>query len=241
MTTTALKASSHLRKVFPIYPTTFDPFQRPYQNGFHVTLRPEMLQEPFSYAEPALVFGNSMADWFHKDVPYSYVDMMLGVMNDCPTHHFQMLTKRADQMKDYFACRTVPDNVWLGVSVENRSQGVPRIQHLQAIKTTGVRWLSVEPLLEDLGMLDLDGIDWVVAGGESGGKAVRPMNINWVRSIRDQCVDRGIAFFFKQWGSFNHEGVFHHKGNGQLLDGREWKEFPTTTYQAQERRYALCK
>jgi len=225
---TTVKASKHLRKVFPIYPTTFDEFQRPYVNGFRVTLRPEMLQEPFGYGEPARVFTNSMADPYHVDVPFAYVDMKLAVMQDCPEHQFQMLTKRADRMADYFACRTVPKNVWIGVSVENRSQGVPRIKQLQSIKTTGVRWLSVEPLLEDLGDLDLDGIHWVVVGGESGGKHVRPMHIDWVRNIRDQCIDRGIAFFFKQWGSFSHEGVFHHKGNGQVLDGREWNEFPST-------------
>lgn len=215
-----------LRNAYPKYPITLDQFQVPYGSGFNVTLRPELLQEPFSYSRPARVFTNSTSDPFHLHVPFAFVDMKMGVIGDCRQHHFQMLTKRAERMAEYFKCRKVPRNLWLGVSVENKDQGVPRIKHLQSINAA-VRWLSIEPLLEDIGTLDLDGIHWVVVGGESGSKKVRPMAIDWVRSIRDQCVERGIAFFFKQWGSHDADGMYQHKSKtGRVLDGRTWDEIP---------------
>jgi protein gp37 len=216
-------------KVYPTYPITIDPVQRPYVNGFHLTLRPEKLQEAFTYGfTPTRVFTNSMSDVFHKDVPYAYVDMKVGVMKDLPQHSFQMLTKRADRMADYWRCRKVPDNVWVGVSVENKAHGLTRIKHLQSVDAN-IRWLSVEPLLEDLGVIDLDGIHWVVVGGESGSKRVRPMQIDWVRSIRDQCNYRGIPFFFKQWGSHDQQGCYQRKDKtGRVLDGQEWNQYPDT-------------
>ena len=221
------KSPRPIRNAIPIYPTSFDEFQLPYVNAFTLTLAPEKLQEVFKYSEPARVFTNSMSDLFHESVPFPYVDMMIGVMDGSKQHQFQMLTKRANRMAEYFACRHVPDNVWLGVSVENRSQGIPRIAHLQSIKAK-IRWLSIEPLLEDLGELNLDGIHWVVVGGESGDKNVRPMHIDWVRSIRDQCIKRNIAFFMKQWGSHDEFGVYHRypSASGYLLDGEDWSEWP---------------
>jgi protein gp37 len=224
-------ASKPLRKVYPIYPATIDEFQRPNVNDFrNLTLRPEMLQEPFHYGKSARVFTNSVSDPFHVAVPFTYVNMMLQVMGDCPQHQFQMLTKRADRMAEYFACRKAPNNVWVGVSVENRKHGLPRIKHLQSVNAR-IRWLSVEPLIEDLGELDLSGIHWVVVGGESGSKHVRPMHIDWVRSIRDQCVASGVPFFFKQFGSHDEHGVYMHKSKtGRLLDGVEWNEFPDSAF-----------
>lgn len=142
-----------------------------------------------------------------------------------PQHTYQVLTKRAERLPEYFRNRSCPDNMWLGVSVENKRHGVPRIDHLRAVEAR-VRFLSAEPLLEDLGQLDLRGIHWVIAGGESG-QGARPMKPEWVESIRAQCEAAGTAFFFKQWGAWGEDGVRRtKKANGRLLNGKAYEAYP---------------
>jgi protein gp37 len=167
-----------------------------------------------------------MSDLFHEDVPESFIDRVFDVMAKCPQHTFQVLTKRAERMSDYSAERLATSNVWLGVSVENKRHGVPRIDYLRSARAS-TRFLSIEPLLENLGQIDLTGIDWVIVGGESGHGA-RPMRPNWVRDIQEQCANQGVAFFFKQWGAYGPDGVRKtKKANGRQIDGRTWDEMPT--------------
>lgn len=195
------------------------------ENGFELTLMPDRLDIPLRRKKPTVYFVNSMSDLFHDEVPDRYLDKTFSVMRRCPQHIFQLLTKRAERLPDYFATREVPDNVWLGVSVENKKHGVPRIAMLQKVKAK-TRFLSIEPLLEDVGELDLTGIHWVIVGGESGNKA-RPMKPEWVESIRRQCQEQGVAFFFKQWGTWGPDGVKRNKkANGRVLNGKTWSEMP---------------
>ncbi|MBL7650230.1 MAG: phage Gp37/Gp68 family protein, partial [Candidatus Hydrogenedentes bacterium] len=169
----------------------------------------------------------SMADLFHEDVPDAFINRVLMTMHRTPRHTYQLLTKRAERLPDFFANRPVPPNVWLGVTVEDRRHGLPRIAHLRRVPAR-VRFLSVEPLLEDLGPLDLDGIDWVIVGGESGPDA-RPMR-EWALAVRDQCEAAGAAFLFKQWGTGGADGVHRDKkANGRLLAGRSWDERPESS------------
>jgi len=175
-----------------------------------------------------MVFVNSMSDLFHKDVPWTYVDKVFDVMEEANWHIYQVLTKRSSLLRDYVNNRykgdPVPPHIWLGVSVENR-QSLSRIAHLRQANAS-IRFLSVEPLLEQLGKVDLSGLNWVIVGGESG-RGARPMGADWVRSMRDQCTASGVAFFFKQWGAFNNEGQRGSKHeNGRELDGRTWDELP---------------
>lgn len=166
-----------------------------------------------------------MSDLFHEDVPFDYVDDILEVIEKTPHHQYQILTKRQHRMETYFAHRTVPANAWLGVSIENRKHGLPRIDVLRGV-TAAIRFLSIEPLLEPLGHLDLTGIHWVIVGGESGHRA-RAMRPEWVRSIRDLCLVAKVPFFFKQWGTWGPDGSKRSKGaNGRILDGRTWDAFP---------------
>lgn len=166
-----------------------------------------------------------MSDLFHDRVPVAFVDQVFDVMRRAEQHTFQVLTKRAKRLADYSLSREVPANVWLGVSVENRRHGVPRITELQRARA-GTRFLSIEPLLEDLGPIDMTGIDWAIVGGESGHKA-RPMKPEWARSIQSQCDDQGVLFFFKQWGAYGEDGARRSKhDNGRLLDGRTWDGMP---------------
>jgi protein gp37 len=200
-----------------------------YEHGFKkVRTLSFRLEEPLKAKQPAIYFVNSMSDLFHTQVPESFIDRVFDVMTKCPQHTFQILTKRADRMADYSFERRIPDNVWLGASVENKRHGVPRIIHLQATKAK-TKFLSVEPLLEDIGILDLSGIDWVIVGGESGHGA-RPMKAQWLRNIQNQCDCQGVRFFFKQWGAFGADGVHRtKKANGRLLDGRTWDAMPAHT------------
>ncbi len=196
-----------------------------YANGFAVTLQPDRLLEPLKRKTPTVYFVNSMSDLFHEQVPFAYVDKVFAVIDQASHHQFQILTKRADRMAEYFATRGVPNNAWLGVSVENRKHGAPRIAPLAKIKA-GVRFLSVEPLIDDPGRLPLRGIHWVIVGGESG-RGARPMNPEWVRKIRDQCLKAGIPFFFKQWGAWGPDGNKRSKKkNGRSIDGRQWSQLP---------------
>jgi len=197
-----------------------------YANGFELTLLPSRLQEPLQRKKPTIYFVNSMSDLFHEDVPFSYIDQILTVISQTPNHTYQILTKRAERLAEYFTNRAVPNNAWIGVTVENQKQGIPRIDSLRKVNAK-IRFLSVEPLLEHLGELNLTGIHWVIVGGESG-KNARPMSKDWVEEIKQQCEDQNIAFFFKQWGGWGVDGKKRAKKyNGRELDGRTWDQIPT--------------
>jgi protein gp37 len=189
----------------------------PFQQGFDLRLVPEALDLPLRWKRSRLVFVNSMSDLFHEGVPDAYVEKVFGVMRQASQHRFQVLTKRAERLESFTARHAPSANVWLGVSVENANYAW-RIEHLRRAPAR-VRFLSIEPLLGPMPDLDLAGIDWVIVGGESGGRS-RPMDPEWVREIRDRCRALRVPFFFKQWGGFQK------KKNGRKLDGRTWDEMP---------------
>jgi protein gp37 len=196
-----------------------------YENGFALTLLPERLNDPLRRKKPTVYFVNSMSDLFHDRIPNSFIEQVFSVIEQTPHHTYQILTKRAARMARFFRTRAVPVNAWLGVSVENRQYGVPRIDHLRTVPAR-IRFLSVEPLLSDVGELDLSDIHWVIVGGESGPKA-RPMKMEWVESVRVQCQEQDVAFFFKQWGGWGADGKKRAKAaNGRELNGRTWDEMP---------------
>jgi protein gp37 len=204
---------------------------RGYENGFRLTLMPERLSEPLERRKPTVYFVNSMSDLFHEKVPYDYIRQVFDVMAQAPQHTFQVLTKRAERMAEFCQGTFVPPNVWLGVSVENRKHGVPRIGVLREIEAS-VRFLSIEPLLEHLGEIDLTGIHWAIVGGESGPKA-RPMKREWVDDIKQQCDQADVAFFFKQWGTWGADGQKRtKKENGRRYRGRVWDAMPALPLQA---------
>lgn len=188
-----------------------------YEQGFDLRLVPDLLDKPLRWSRQRVVFVNSMSDLYQDGVPIPYIVESYKVMRLADWHVFQCLTKRASRMRAVAPKAPLP-NVWHGVSVEDRKYGLPRIDELRETPSA-VRFLSVEPLLEDLGAIDLRGIDWVIVGGESGPGA-RPMEAAWVRSIRDQCAEQGVRFFFKQWG-----GVMK-KVRGRVLDGQEHDAMP---------------
>jgi protein gp37 len=191
--------------------------QANYANGFKLTLQEHMINLPLSWQKPQTIFVNSMSDLFHKAVPLSFIKKVFDVMLRAHWHTFQLLTKRSERVSKLNGELSWPENLWLGVSVENGDFKY-RIDDLRQTKAH-IKFLSVEPLLGPLGALNLRGINWVVVGGESGPKA-RPMNADWVRDIRSQCVKAGVPFFFKQWGGTNK------KKAGRLLDGRYWDQMP---------------
>lgn len=197
-----------------------------YEHGFKkVKVIQSRLDEPLRRKKPTVYFVNSMSDLFHIQVPESFIEKVFDTMSFAHQHTFQVLTKRADRAADFASRRGVPGNVWIGVSVENRRHGVPRIDELRKVPAT-VRFLSIEPLLEDLGDIDLRGIEWVIVGGESGPGA-RQMKVEWVRNIQRQCREQGARFFFKQWGAFGPDGIKRSKkDNGRLLDGSTWDAMP---------------
>jgi len=196
-----------------------------YENGFKLTILPDRLSEPLRRKKPTVYFVNSMSDLFHQSIPDVYIDQVFDVIARSTQHTFQVLTKRAERMALYFRNRAVPRNAWLGVTVEDRKHGVPRIDKLREIDAT-IRFLSVEPLLEDVGEINLKNIHWVIVGGESGPKA-RPMKLEWADSIRQQCEELDVAFFFKQWGGWGADGVKRaKKQNGRQLHGRTWDQMP---------------
>lgn len=196
-----------------------------YTNGFQVTLHEEALAEPKNWRKPRTVFVCSMSDLFHKDVPFAFVDKVMEVIKETPWHRYQLLTKRAERMEEYFCTRALPKNVWIGVTVEMKTSK-QRIENLRAIANAPIRFLSCEPLLEDLGELDLTGIDWIIVGGESGRQA-RPMKEEWVKNIKRQCDEADKAFFFKQWGTWGSDGVKRDKHkNGKKLDGEICQRMP---------------
>jgi protein gp37 len=188
-----------------------------YVNGFKLTLHEHMLERPLTWKRPMLIFVNSMSDLFHPDVPLDFIQQVFAVMGRAAWHRFQVLTKRSERLLALSDQLAWPDNVWMGVSVENEAYRF-RIDHL---RQTGaqVKFLSLEPLLGALPALDLMGIDWVIVGGESGPGA-RPMSGEWVVDIRQQCLRAGVPFFFKQWGGVKK------KKNGRLLEGRTWEQMP---------------
>ncbi|MEO5925121.1 MAG: phage Gp37/Gp68 family protein [Bryobacteraceae bacterium] len=194
----------------------------PFEQGFDLKLVPHKLGEPLRWSEPRMIFVNSMSDLFQDGVPESYISRVATTMQLARWHTYQVLTKRSERLRDILSGplrdAAGEPHIWWGVSVEDRKYGLPRIAHLQATPAA-VRFLSVEPLLEDLGELPLDGISWVIVGGESGPGA-RTMKEDWVLSIRQQCKVAGVAFFFKQWGGVRK------KVAGRILRGRTHDDIP---------------
>jgi protein gp37 len=182
-----------------------------------IVLDEAALSIPQKWRSPKIIFVNSMSDLFHEKIPVEFIAKVFEVMRAARHHTFQVLTKRAERLAQVAADLPWPDNVWMGVSVENEDY-VNRIDHLRSTPAY-IKFLSLEPLLGPLDHLDLRGVDWTIAGGESG-PAARPMDPEWVRSIRDQCVNAGVAFHFKQWGGVQK------KQAGRVLDGRTWDELP---------------
>jgi protein gp37 len=196
-----------------------------YDNGFELSIMPERLSQPLKRKKPTTFFVNSMSDLFHQEIPDKYLDQVFNVIRQTPQHRYQILTKRAERLPVYFKKHVIPDNVWLGVTVENVKEGLPRIDLLREVPAS-IRFLSVEPLLEDLGKIDFTGIHWVIVGGESGSKA-RKMEVSWVENIKVQCEIQGVSFFFKQWGTWGADGSKRNKNkNGRLLQGKTWDEMP---------------
>jgi protein gp37 len=194
----------------------------PYEQGFDLRFIPEKLLEPVQWRTSRMVFVNSMSDLFHEDVPDDYIYRVAEVMDQADWHTYQVLTKRAERMAQLLQTRlhfaAQRSHIWWGVSVENRLHGLPRVRHLQS-SPARMRFLSVEPLLESLGPIDLHGIHWVIVGGESG-RGARPMKPEWVLELRDHCRREGVAFFFKQWGGINKAKA------GRVLEGQTHDEFP---------------
>ncbi len=188
-----------------------------YTNGFRVTTHPHMLEKPLEWRQSQTIFVNSMSDLFHKDVPEDFIRRTFDIMVRADWHLFQVLTKRSRRLAAMAASLPWPENIWAGVSVENEDY-VSRMHHLRELPAA-VRFVSFEPLIGPLTEPHLDGIDWVIVGGESGPGA-RPMERGWVVAIRDACLEEGVPFFFKQWGGVRR------KEAGRLLDGRTWDEMP---------------
>lgn len=196
----------------------------PYENGFDLQLRPERLRQPLRWKKPRTIFVNSMSDLFHDEVPDEYIQQVFDVMESADHHRFQVLTKRSERLAELAPSLPWPENVWMGVSVENQ-RFARRVDDLRQVPAT-VRFLSCEPLLGALD-LDLTDIDWVIAGGESGPGA-RPMQPSWLRAVRDRCAETKVPFFFKQWGSHDSNGRrVGKKKAGRCLDGHFFDAIPT--------------
>lgn len=195
-----------------------------YKDGFAFKMLPQRLDEPKRNKKPTLYFVNSMSDLFHQKMDFGFLERVMQVIADTPHHQYQILTKRPHTMKEYFSKREIPPNVWLGTTVES-SKVKSRIDLIRDLSAS-VKWLSCEPLISDLGELDLRGIDWVIAGGESGANA-RAMKEEWVLNIKRQCEAQNVAFFFKQWGAWGSDGVKRSKKeNGALLGGKIYQAYP---------------
>ena len=193
----------------------------PFERGFDLVLRPERLAQPLEWRKPKMIFVNSMSDLFHKGIPAEFIGRVFGTMEQADWHTFQVLTKRSSLMRNFlrrrYGAAFGPQHIWCGVSIEDGSKR-SRVRHRQDTPA-GTRFLSIEPLIGRVSKIDLNGIDWVIVGGESGPQA-RYMDPDWVREIRDQCYEAGIPFFFKQWGGPRP------KSGGRVLDGEEWNQFP---------------
>jgi protein gp37 len=189
-----------------------------YANGFCPTLHKNALSEPLKWKQPHTIFVCSMADLFHDSVPFDFVDDVMDTIRQTPHHRYQILTKRAERMAEYFESKIISENIWLGVTVEAETSK-QRIESLRKLDAT-IRFLSCEPLVEDVGVIDLTDIHWLIVGGESGVQA-RPMRVEWVRSLQQQAEEQDVAFFFKQWGTWGSDGVKRNKkANGKVLDGK---------------------
>lgn len=180
---------------------------------------------PLKRKKPALYFINNMSDTFHENADKENIDAIMEIVQQAHWHNFYVLSKRSDRMKEYFAKREVPDNLWFGVTIENRKEGFPRIENLRAINTLN-RHICCEPLLEDLGEIDLTGISLVVGGGERG-KHARRTDIGWVESLLSQCKRQNVHFYWKSWGCYNQDGHFKRNGKSDcLINGKKYKSFP---------------
>ena len=188
-----------------------------YRNGFKLTCHPHVLELPLHWKKSQMIFVNSMSDLFHRQVPLEFILKIFDTMNKASQHVFQILTKRTSRLEELSVVLPWSENIWMGITVENSDYK----ERIDFLRRTGafIKFLSLEPLLDDIGDLDLEGIDWVIVGGESGPKA-RPIQDNWVRKIKEQCKEQKVSFFFKQWGGVNK------KKNGRLLDGQTWDEMP---------------
>lgn len=193
----------------------------PYEQGFDLRIWPGRLKQPLAWRKPRLIFVNSMSDLFHKKVPQEFIDAVFETMETANQHIYQVLTKRSSLLRRYinqrYSGRLAPEHIWLGVSIEDRAH-LSRLEHIKQVNAT-VRFISFEPLLGQIGKIDLSGIAWAIVGGESGPNA-RPMHPAWARELRDQCIDQNVAFFFKQWGGTRP------KSGGRELDGATWDGFP---------------
>jgi len=193
--------------------------QRRYRNGFKITLQPEALDEPYQWKKPRVVFVNSMSDLFHEQIPFEFIQKVFGVMNNNRRHTFQILTKRSGRLCELASLLKWSENIWMGVTIENNDY-VGRVGGLRLVDAA-VRFLSLEPLLGPVPYLELDGVDWVIVGGESGPRA-RPMKEEWVLEVKNLCERAGVPFFFKQWGGVNK------KKAGRMLQGKTWDQYPKT-------------
>lgn len=205
--------------------------QSNYSKGFELALQPHMLELPLTWKKPKTIFVNSMSDLFHKDVPIDYVRQVFAVMREAHWHRFQVLTKRANRLREMGDSLPWAPNIWMGVSVES-SKYRPRVD---ALRSSGahVKFLSLEPLLGPLDDMNLTGIDWVIVGGESGPGA-RPIKPQWVKDLRDQCRRAQVPFFFKQWGGRNK------KRTGRTLEGRTWDQMPSNKSSSERRQLESC-
>ena len=195
-----------------------------YENGFEFTLMPDRLEMPKKVKKPTKFFVNSMSDLFHEKMPFEFLDKVFMVMRETPQHSYQILTKRENRLKEYTQIGELPENVWMGVTVEHaKTKG--RIDILRNVKAS-IRFLSIEPLIGPVGELDLTGIHWVIVGGESGPGA-RPMKPEWAEDVQRQCEEQNVVFFFKQWGAWGSDGVRRNKkANGRVFLGQEWNGEP---------------
>lgn len=193
--------------------------QRRYRNGFKVTLQPQALDEPYQWKKPRVVFVNSMSDLFHEQIPVEFIQRVFGIMNDNKRHTFQILTKRPGRVCELAPLLKWSENIWMGVTIENNDY-VGRADDLRLVNAA-IRFLSLEPLLGPVPDLELDGVDWIIVGGESGPGA-RPMKKEWVLEVKNLCERAGVPFFFKQWGGVNK------KKAGRMLQGKTWNQYPKT-------------
>ncbi len=199
-----------------------------YENKFRFTTHQDRIDKaaPLKRKKPTLYFINNMSDTFHEDADDQSINAIIDIVKEAHWHNFYTLTKRSDRMREYFKNRIVPDNLWLGVTVENKKYGLPRLTDLQRIKALN-KHICCEPLLEDLGGINLKGVRLVVGGGESG-KEARKTDIGWVRSLQHQCELQGVHFYWKSWGRFRQDGKIYKNGkSGCLIDGKEYLSFPS--------------
>lgn len=188
-----------------------------YRNGFNITFHEDLLDRPLKWKSPRKIFVNSMSDLFHEDIPLEYILKVFKTMNKAHWHTFQILTKRSKRLSEIASHLPWSDNIWMGVTVEDSSVKY-RIDNLRTVPSK-IKFLSLEPLLSDISRINLRNIDWVIVGGESGPRA-RPVEVEWVRNIRDACLNQNVPFFFKQWGGVNK------KKAGRVLDNKIWDEYP---------------